>query len=278
MSHKKPNSERVHKLRNLHDKYLLHLAYQYVHRHKHCDRRLPQFDCPTPLKTEELIMNLSGKGLLEQDFFGNTELHRALEEDSDHVVEILSYICPKAATVCNSDGDTPLHYAIELSRSFTVIKHVIAANRLAIKRKDNDGETPLQIAFRTWNCALRIGLKSVNNNKNIQSKSNVELKSEYKTLRDFYEKINLLFQAEIHGNITNVSATTQLEMLKVCLTHPSCPWSFFKLMLDVYPDCVNQQDKDGNFLLHTAATAESSLDRNLYHCQECENTVQSECW
>merc|ERR1719273_1038936 len=76
----------------------------------------------TPFSLIQLLLEISPSSVLVQDKFGRTPLRIALERESstDDVILALIKACPQVAEVNDSDGTSPLSYAVKAGKSLKV--------------------------------------------------------------------------------------------------------------------------------------------------------------
>ena len=117
-----------------------------------------------PLHIIQKVINHHPKALSVQDNFGWTPLHIALLFNSRfEVVEFIAKTVPQAITIGDKYGYTPLHIALERYRPLRIIKLLIDTNPqvLTLESYDENGFSPIDLFNKVWHKGIQEFLQNI---------------------------------------------------------------------------------------------------------------------
>lgn len=117
-----------------------------------------------PLIIIQKVINYYPKATTVQDNFGWTPLHISLLFNSRfEVVEFIAKSAPEAITMRDKYGCTPLHIALERYRPLTVIKLLIDTNPdvLSVDNYDDNVLSPIDLFNKAWHKGIQEFLQSL---------------------------------------------------------------------------------------------------------------------
>ena len=217
-----------------------------------------------PLQAVKEIYYAHPEAALAKNSSEETPLSIAVEAVFEDAVHFLANACPKASSIGDIDGCTPLLSAVSISKRNNMIGSMIKTNPGAAFVLDDEKESAFDSFFMHWNVSLRIILclyQTIN-------EDNLDEYIRYGDwkVRDIYEKACLFLKA---SHICKGKIFDDDYLLHYALQEESCPWAFCKLLLAMHPSQILRRDLDGNLPLHILAACKESSDEKSFLCFDC---------
>lgn len=228
-----------------------------------------------------LLLVAEEKQIMARDNDGFTPLHHALRNSNDDVTRMILHACHRAAFVVTDHGETPLHVSICCNRSPVIIMNLLEINPAASIQKNKLGDTPIEEFFRLWNIGLREAIKSLSSVETDILDMNVTEDScgeDTVAVRWIYKITLYLLEAATCGSLHGELNKNTFQPIHASLHLDNCPWSFFRLLLQVYSHGALEKDRYCTDLLKIAANAKSSSDGQLYECWNCDLPLIKFAW
>jgi len=146
------------------------LMWRFLPLHSACARQPPE-------SVISALLRAFPEAALEKDDQGMFPLHYACgNQASTEVVRTLLIACPQAATLSDPEGMLPIHYMAQWGpSSLSAVDALLFANREVANARDNQGNTPLDLAedgHYPERTSMMAVLKQYGNN-NISSRNSV---------------------------------------------------------------------------------------------------------